>query len=87
MSSPFASQKNSQINSKRSYRASFRDDWHRFIRSEFEGVAHVAHEFGCDPGTAENWWEGRNAPLGAFVGYAFNRWPAVALSYLTVKKA
>ena len=67
----------------KSLRATFKDDWQAFVRSEFEDVTHVAYEFGCDPDTAENWFEGRNAPQGSFVRWAFFKWPSRAAKYLT----
>lgn len=67
----------------KSLRATFKDDWQAFVRSEFEDVTHVAYEFGCDPDTAENWFEGRNAPQGSFVRWAFLKWPIRAAKYLT----
>ena len=67
---------------KREYRASFAEKWQTFMTSEFESAAHVAHEFGCDPSTAEGWFEGHHAPSGPFVGYAYARWPERAAAYL-----
>ena len=67
----------------KSLRATFKDDWQAFVRSEFDDVTHVAYEFGCDPDTAENWFEGRNAPQGSFVRWAFFKWPSRAAKYLT----
>ncbi len=73
---------NSERQRARSLRATFKDDWQAFIRSEFEDAADVAYKFGCDPDTAENWFEGRNSPQGPFVRWAFLKWPERAAVYL-----
>lgn len=67
---------------KQKYRADFAAKWQRFILDEFDCPATAAHEFGCDPSTAEGWFEGRHAPSGPFVGYAYARWPERAFAYL-----
>lgn len=67
---------------KMAYRATFKEKWRDFVRSEFESPAEVAHEFGCDPSTAEGWFEGHHAPAGPFVGYAFREFPERAFAYL-----
>lgn len=67
---------------KTAYRADFKKKWQDFMQGEFEGPAQVAFEFGCDPDTAEGWFEGLHAPSGPFVGYAFTRWPDRAAAYL-----
>ncbi len=71
------------IPEKRQYRRSFPERWQQFIASEFESPAHAAFEFGCDPDTAEGWFEGRHAPSGAFVGWAYARWPERVATYLS----
>ncbi|MCJ8138580.1 hypothetical protein [Falsirhodobacter halotolerans] len=53
-----------------SYRQTFAAVWQRFIIQNFESPAHAAHVFQVDPTTAENWFEGRNAPQGWVVGKA-----------------
>lgn len=67
---------------KREYRRSFASKWQQFMLNEFESPAHAAFEFGCDPGTAEGWFEGSHAPSGPFVGYAYSRWPERVSNYL-----
>ena len=67
---------------KMEYRASFAAKWQQFILEEFDCPATAAHEFGCDPSTAEGWFEGRHAPSGPFVGYAYDRWPERAATFL-----
>ncbi len=53
-----------------SYRQTFALVWQRFIVSNFDSPAHAAHVFQVDPTTAENWFEGKNAPQGWVVGKA-----------------
>lgn len=81
MTSPKFSAREARL-AKRSYRADFAEKWQRFMQTEFDCPATAAHEFGCDPGTAEGWFDGRHAPSGPFVGYAFMRWPQAAFAYL-----
>jgi hypothetical protein len=72
---------------KREYRRSFPAKWQQFMISEFESPAHAAFEFGCDPSTAEGWFEGSHAPSGPFVGYAYSRWPERVAAFLQEKFA
>lgn len=53
-----------------SYRQTFALVWQRFIVENFDSPAHAAHVFQVDPTTAENWFEGKNAPQGWVVGKA-----------------
>lgn len=53
-----------------SYRQTFAAVWQRFIVENFDSPAHAAHVFQVDPTTAENWFEGKNAPQGWVVGKA-----------------
>jgi|GEM_PF-3243584 len=76
------SRKLSERQLARSLRTTFRDDWRAFLRSEFEDPIDVAHNFACDPDTANNWWEGFNSPQGAFVRLAFLKWPERAAVHL-----
>ncbi|MBT0779572.1 MULTISPECIES: hypothetical protein [Paracoccus] len=46
------------------FRQHFNNVWQRIICSSFETPADAAVFFGVDPSTAENWFEGRNAPQG-----------------------
>lgn len=52
-----------------SYRQHFNNVWQRIICDSFETPADAAVFFGVDPSTAENWFEGRNAPQGWGVGW------------------
>lgn len=72
---------------KRDYRKSFPAKWQQFMLAEFESPAHAAFEFGCDPSTAEGWFEGSHAPSGPFVGYAYSRWPERVAAFLQEKFA
>lgn len=66
----------------RCLRTTFREDWKTFLHSEFEDPIDVAHNFACDPDTANNWWEGLNSPQGPFVRWAFLKWPERAALHL-----
>jgi hypothetical protein len=54
------------------YRQHFACMWQAFIISNFEDAAHAAYFFKVDPSTANNWFEGVNAPQGWVVGRAFS---------------
>lgn len=55
-----------------SYRQAFAAVWQRIIVENFDSPAHAAHVFQVDPTTAENWFEGKNAPQGWVVGRAIS---------------
>ncbi len=65
------------------YRQHFVQVWQHFVRGQFDSPAHVAHEFQVDSTTAENWWEGRNAPSGWVVARAVSN-PATRSAALSV---
>ena len=65
-----------------SYRMMFAARWQRFIRANFDSPEHAAVAFGVDGSTAKKWWEGSHAPSGFAVGYAYDRFPAEALTPL-----
>ncbi|ARO14417.1 hypothetical protein BVG79_01071 [Ketogulonicigenium robustum] len=52
-----------------SYRQHFNAVWQRIMTENFETPAEAAVFFGVDPSTAENWFDGRNAPQGWGVGW------------------
>lgn len=52
------------------YRASFPVAWSQMIRAHFRSPVHAAAFFDCDAATARHWFEGPNAPSGAFVAHA-----------------
>lgn len=54
------------------FRENFARTWARMMQSNFDSPAHAAHVFQVDSTTAENWWEGRNAPSGWVVAMAIN---------------
>lgn len=54
------------------YRQHFAHVWKQFVRDTFESPAHVAHVFQVDATTADNWWQGFNAPSGWVVARAIS---------------
>ena len=56
-----------------SYRRFYAKRWQRFITENFESPAHAAMVFKVDPTTAQNWFDGLNAPQGWVVGYALSK--------------
>ncbi|MEM7678888.1 MAG: hypothetical protein AAF449_23150, partial [Myxococcota bacterium] len=54
----------------------FAERFSRFLKATFASPTEVAHVFGVRERTAENWWEGYNAPSGAKVAKAFIVWRA-----------
>jgi hypothetical protein len=52
------------------YRQHFAKTWQQFIIENFEDAAHAAFVFKVDPSTADNWFDGLNAPQGWVVGRA-----------------
>ena len=54
------------------YRQHFAHLWSDFIRTTYESPEHAAHVFRVDAKTAENWWNGLNAPQGWVVGRALS---------------
>lgn len=78
-----SSRKFSERRAVLSYRQTFAVVWQRFVLANFDSPAHAAHVFQVDPTTAENWWEGRNAPQGWVVARAIAdprlRAPALAV--------
>lgn len=56
-----------------SYRQHFNNVWQRIICNSFETPADAAVFFGVDPSTAENWFEGRNAPQGWGVAWLISQ--------------
>jgi hypothetical protein len=52
------------------YRQHFAAVWKQFVRDNFDSPAHVAHVFQVDSTTADNWWDGLNAPSGWVVARA-----------------
>jgi hypothetical protein len=54
------------------YRQHFAVVWQQFVRDNFDSPAHVAHVFQVDATTADNWWEGFNAPSGWVVARAIS---------------
>jgi hypothetical protein len=54
------------------YRQQFAVVWQQFVRDNFDSPAHVAHVFQVDSTTADNWWEGFNAPSGWVVARAIS---------------
>ena len=85
MSSPKFSGKFSDARKVLTYRQTFAAVWQRFIIQNFDSPAHAAHVFQVDPGTAENWCEGKNAAQGWVVGKAISnpQTREAALSMLT----
>lgn len=77
-----SSGKASKRQQARTLRATFRDDWQEFIKSEFLDPADVADEFACVTDTADNWWHGRTGPEASFVRLAFKWWPESAAAHL-----
>ena len=65
------------------YRKHFAFVWQRFITENFESPAHAAHVFQVDATTADNWWNGLNAPSGWVVGKAISD-PATRAAALTL---
>lgn len=63
-------------------RASMAERWKRFCRENFQSAAHVALVFSVNGSTAENWWEGVNAPSAFAVDYAREKFPPEALAAL-----
>ena len=72
MSSQIGWEKSSQRRRALTYREHFAAIWRDFIRSNFDSPEHAAHVFRVNGRTAENWWEGLNAPSGWVVGEAIN---------------
>jgi hypothetical protein len=64
------------------YRARFAARWSRFLRETYATPEDVAAAFGVRFQTALNWWQGENAPSGAFVGLAFAMHPGAAPALL-----
>lgn len=54
----------------RRFRSLYPDRWTAFLKSHFNGAAHVAVFFDVDAKTARNWWEGTTGPQGWAVDYA-----------------
>jgi hypothetical protein len=52
------------------YRQQFAATWRDFIHANFESATEAAFVFRVDPSTAENWWQGSNAPQGWVVARA-----------------
>lgn len=52
------------------YRQHFAKMWQVFIVQNFDDPAHAAYYFKVDPSTADNWFEGLNAPQGWVIGRA-----------------
>jgi len=55
-----------------SFRQHFAAVWSDFVRAHFASPADAAAFFAVDPSTAENWWQGLNAPQGWVVGRAMS---------------
>ena len=53
-----------------SYRKFFARRWQRFLHENFDNPATVRKVFKVDRTTAENWWNGYNAPQGWAIGKA-----------------
>ena len=64
------------------YRQHFAACWSGFIRDNFESSEHAAVVFGVDASTARKWWEGKHAPAGFAVGYAYAERPEAAAHHL-----
>lgn len=56
--------------SAHNYRQFFAARWKDFVRENFATPAHVAVCFNVTPVTAQNWWDGLNAPQGWVVARA-----------------
>ena len=56
--------------SARTYRQFFAKRWQVFIRENFANATHVAAAFSVTVVTAQNWWDGYNAPQGWVVARA-----------------
>ncbi len=54
------------------YRQHFARVWQKIIRDNFDSPAHVAHVWKVDSTTADNWWDGFNAPSGWVVALAIS---------------
>ncbi|OWU77614.1 hypothetical protein [Marinibacterium profundimaris] len=54
------------------YRRCFAKRWRDFVCGNFRSPAHVAYVFDVDPKTAQNWWEGTNAPQGWVIARAIS---------------
>lgn len=65
------------------FRENFARTWARMMQCNFDSPAHAAHVFQVDSTTAENWWEGRNAPSGWVVARAVSN-PAMRDAALNV---
>lgn len=59
------------------FRQFFAARWQSFVRENFASPAHVAVCFGVSTVTAQNWWDGLNAPQGWAVAKAMTD-PATA---------
>lgn len=57
--------------SPKTYRRTFKEKWKAKLERHFSSYLEVAIAFEVDPDTAENWWEGDNAPQGWAVDYYY----------------
>lgn len=61
----------SQKSCAMTFRKAFIQRWQRFCHANYTCPKHLQKDYGVDRTTAENWWNGRNAPQGWAVGRAF----------------
>lgn len=60
------------------YRARFAARWSGFLHENYANPEEVSVAYGVRFQTACAWWNGTNAPSGAFVGLAFAQRPDAA---------
>ncbi len=56
--------------------------WRDYLHANFGSIAVVARTFHVDERTARDWWNGRCAPSGCFVAFAFQITPREAAARL-----
>ena len=64
------------------HRSWFNQAWQGYLRANFPSIAAAARAFHVDERTARDWWNGRCAPSGPFVAYAFKVMPDQARAWL-----
>lgn len=60
------------------FQRDFPELWRDFLRQNFRGPVHVAHDFGVSERAARKWWDGIGGPRGAAVAQAVMQHPEAA---------
>lgn len=66
-----------------SFERFFAERFMRFLHENFANPTQVAASFRVRERTAENWWNGVNAPSGAKVAWAYHTHPESAARHLS----